>query len=188
MRQRRLRGTGSIYLNKGSRFWWIAYFGKDGKRHHETSGSIRKTDASKLLNQRLGEVQLTAVFVQGTVKLCDACRRIFESDHVQADHRIPKSRGGTNDPMNFHDLCMKCHRKKTGLEKTLSTGTGSTSQFEQWYALAFPSAPKSVDRQAEDSWENHKGEANDRTADTAVTRAIREDAQASERNLGRTGA
>lgn len=46
-------GTGSIY--KRGNVWWI-YYGHDGRRHRESSGSHRKRDARDLLTQRLAEI------------------------------------------------------------------------------------------------------------------------------------
>jgi integrase len=51
----RARGTGSIFKPKGSRFYWVAYM-SGGKRRFESSESIRKDDAQKLLTRRLGKV------------------------------------------------------------------------------------------------------------------------------------
>jgi integrase len=51
----RAKGTGSVFLPAGSRFYWVAYF-SGGRRRFESSRSIRKGDAQKLLSQRLGKV------------------------------------------------------------------------------------------------------------------------------------
>ena len=47
------RGTGSVY--KRGNTWWIQYHFR-GKRHRESSGSKRRTDAVALLRKRLGEI------------------------------------------------------------------------------------------------------------------------------------
>ena len=53
--KRRSNGSGCVYQQKKGRgFWWIAYRGPDGKRHHESSGSLRKEDANRLLLKRTG--------------------------------------------------------------------------------------------------------------------------------------
>jgi integrase len=51
---RRARGTGRLF--KRGNIWWIR-FSVDGKRHDESSNSTKRSDAVKLLNKRLGEVQ-----------------------------------------------------------------------------------------------------------------------------------
>ncbi len=59
-RKRRPRGSGSIFKQAGSRFWWICYYvdvnGKAEPRR-ESSKSEKITDAQKLLTKRLGEAQ-----------------------------------------------------------------------------------------------------------------------------------
>lgn len=53
--RRRSNGSGCVYQQKKGRgFWWIAYRGPDGKRHHESSGSTRKEDANRMLLKRTG--------------------------------------------------------------------------------------------------------------------------------------
>ncbi len=47
---------GSIYKQKGSSFWWIAYTDQQSQRHWESSRSVRKGDAQRLLRQREGRV------------------------------------------------------------------------------------------------------------------------------------
>ena len=51
-KKRRARGSGSVYL-KG-RVWWLSYYGPDGRRHAESSESVRKGDAERLLLRRVG--------------------------------------------------------------------------------------------------------------------------------------
>ena len=51
-KKRRPRGSGSVYLQGGT--WWIAYAGPDSKRVAESSGSVRKGDAERLLQRRTG--------------------------------------------------------------------------------------------------------------------------------------
>lgn len=51
-KKRRARGSGSVY-RKG-RVWWISYYGPDGRRHAESSESVRKGDAERLLLRRVG--------------------------------------------------------------------------------------------------------------------------------------
>jgi integrase len=48
----RERGTGSIFRKPGTRFWWIAYSFR-GHSYQESSGSVDRKDAVKLLRQRL---------------------------------------------------------------------------------------------------------------------------------------
>jgi integrase len=54
-RRSRERGSGSIYKQKGSRFFWVAYF-KDGKRVRESTECEQITDARLFLKRRLQAV------------------------------------------------------------------------------------------------------------------------------------
>lgn len=54
-KRRRARGSGSLY--KLRNIWWFAYRGPDGKRVKESSGSVRKGDAERLLLKRNGAVE-----------------------------------------------------------------------------------------------------------------------------------
>jgi integrase len=51
-RKRRPKGNGSVY--RQGRIWWIAYRAPDGSRQAESTGSVRKTDAERLLRTRVG--------------------------------------------------------------------------------------------------------------------------------------
>src|SRR5688572_13492972 len=53
-KHRRPRGSGSVYRIGGAGPWWISYRGPDGQRHSESSGSVRKGDAERLLQRRVG--------------------------------------------------------------------------------------------------------------------------------------
>ncbi len=54
-KERRPRGSGSIYTQPGSRFLWIAYRDANGKLVRESSLSEKQTDAQKLLRDRMGK-------------------------------------------------------------------------------------------------------------------------------------
>lgn len=51
----RAKGTGSIFIPKGSRFYWVAYM-SGGKRRYESTKSTVKKVAQDLLTSRLGDV------------------------------------------------------------------------------------------------------------------------------------
>lgn len=46
---------------------------------------------------------------------CVRCRKPTE----QVDHRIPRSRGGSDDESNLQALCGYCHKQKTAMERRL---------------------------------------------------------------------
>lgn len=54
-RKPRPKGTGCIYKPKGSSFYWIKYQLR-GKYHYESSKSVLKGDAQRLLSERIGDV------------------------------------------------------------------------------------------------------------------------------------
>jgi integrase len=49
----RLRGTGSIFRKKGTRFWQVSYYSSDGVQVQESSKSEKKSVAEALLRDRL---------------------------------------------------------------------------------------------------------------------------------------
>ena len=44
------------------------------------------------------------------------CRRCKEQPSTEVDHRLPRSRGGTDDRWNLEGLCGPCHARKTEWE------------------------------------------------------------------------
>lgn len=52
---RRQRGTGRIYHQKGSSFWWIQYY-RDGVLYRESTRTSCKHEAGKILDLRIGSV------------------------------------------------------------------------------------------------------------------------------------
>lgn len=48
------RGQGRLYRQPGSAVWWLDYSVR-GKRHRESSGSTRRSDAADMLRQRIGD-------------------------------------------------------------------------------------------------------------------------------------
>ncbi len=51
----RPRGTGSIYLQKGSAVWWVKYY-RNGKPYRESTHRTNEKEAQDFLTQRLGEI------------------------------------------------------------------------------------------------------------------------------------
>jgi integrase len=87
----RAKGTGSIYKLKNSRFWWIAYRGADGRRHHESSESERKGDAQRLLTSRLGDVGRGVPVTPRVVKLtfADAAQDVTNDYVANGKRSLP---------------------------------------------------------------------------------------------------
>jgi integrase len=51
----RPRGSGSVYLQKGSTIWWIQFY-RNGKMFRESTATSDKRKATRILARRLGEV------------------------------------------------------------------------------------------------------------------------------------
>ena len=51
----RQRGTGSVYLQKGSSIWWIKYY-RNGKAYRESTHTADESKAKGILKQRLAEI------------------------------------------------------------------------------------------------------------------------------------
>src|SRR5208283_3500030 len=51
----RPRGTGSIYLQKGSAMWWVKYY-RNGKAYRESTHKTNEKEAQDFLKQRLAEI------------------------------------------------------------------------------------------------------------------------------------
>jgi integrase len=50
-----MRGIGTVYRRPGSEAWWIQYWLR-GRRVRESCGSIKRSDAVRLLKQRIGDI------------------------------------------------------------------------------------------------------------------------------------
>jgi len=54
-RQKRPRGTGSIYQQKESSNWWIRYY-RNGKVYRQSAGTNSRRKAERLLQRKIGEI------------------------------------------------------------------------------------------------------------------------------------
>jgi len=53
--QKRPRGTGCVYQQKGSSLWWIQYY-RNGKPYRQSAGTSNRRKAERLLQRKLGEI------------------------------------------------------------------------------------------------------------------------------------
>jgi len=51
----RTRGSGSIYLQKGSSVWWVKYY-RNGKLYRESTRTTERSKAQQFLRKRLAEI------------------------------------------------------------------------------------------------------------------------------------
>ena len=50
--------------------------------------------------------------------MCQVCKQAgIVTPATEVDHRIPKSRGGSDDPSNLQSICQRCHAEKTAKER-----------------------------------------------------------------------
>jgi site-specific recombinase XerC len=89
----RERGSGSIFKKPGTRFWWIAYSFR-GHSYQESSGSVDRKDAVKLLRERLRKVNKPH-FVD------PAMERRWTLDDMLEQLRLDYERKGNN---SFHTV------------------------------------------------------------------------------------
>jgi integrase len=66
-KKRRPRGSGSIYRQPGSRFWWICFYDANGNPVRESSKSEKKTVAQNCLKTRMAEV-LNGTYIEPKVR------------------------------------------------------------------------------------------------------------------------
>src|SRR6185312_11301749 len=75
-----MRGEGTVYRQKGSRFWWIQYYVK-GEPRRESSKTENEKLAWKLLRQRVSAVDSGEIQVGGKVRIADLYESL-ERDYV----------------------------------------------------------------------------------------------------------
>jgi hypothetical protein len=79
----RPRGTGSIYLQKGSAVWWVKYY-RNGKSYRESTRKTNEKEAQDFLTQRMGEIVTGNFYGPKTERV-----RIDElADELLRDYRI----------------------------------------------------------------------------------------------------
>jgi integrase len=79
----RPRGTGSLYLQKGSAVWWVKYY-RNGKPYRESTHKTKEKEAQDFLKQRMGEIVTGNFYGPKTERV-----RIDElADDLLRDYRI----------------------------------------------------------------------------------------------------
>jgi integrase len=95
----RPRGTGSLYLQKGSAVWWVKYY-RNGKAYRESTRKTNEKEAQDFLKQRLAEI-VTGNFYGPRLERV----RIGElADDMLRDYRIngKRSLGNLEARWNLH--------------------------------------------------------------------------------------
>ena len=83
MSNRRNRGSGSLYQQKGSPFWWMSYYDGNGGRKRESACTKSKTEAQKILNQKIAAVAREgAAFTPARLKVNDLLDILVEDYEI----------------------------------------------------------------------------------------------------------
>lgn len=76
-----------------------------------TAQAMKDSLAIKDVHDQFWAYRKKQVFTRDGYK-CVKCSSPF---HLQCDHKVNRSQGGTHSMENLQTLCMKCHDEKTGL-------------------------------------------------------------------------
>lgn len=77
------------------------------RRDLAAAEDVRKT----MIRSGLGATRRYAILERDSFS-CQLCGATAKESRLEIDHKIPVSRGGTNDPENLWTLCMPCNRGK----------------------------------------------------------------------------
>ena len=62
---------------------------------------------------------------------CDECGDDVTLADIEWDHILPLCLGGSNDPDNWHGLCVKCHTAKTKKEAGMRAKADRQKEFHE---------------------------------------------------------
>jgi integrase len=74
------RGQGRVYQPKGARYFWLDY-GVRGGRHRESSGTTNKTEAQRMLRQKIGDRE--------SGKVTGRPERVLLAEYAPSDNGAP---------------------------------------------------------------------------------------------------
>ena len=70
----------------------------------------KRTDIEEKIKSNNLEIKATLYGEQGGV--CNGCKQHFRKENLEIDHKMPKSKGGSDDITNLQLLCGYCNRVK----------------------------------------------------------------------------
>ena len=88
-RNRRARGTGSVYRRNRSRYWYIRYRDASGRRLTESSRSVTRADAERLLRERLQRVDQGETMSAHNVTFEDMLQLMLDDREVRGCRSRP---------------------------------------------------------------------------------------------------
>lgn len=100
------RLTGCEVVKIGPREWKLLY------QPPLTGTGHKEKDVLQDLHDKFWKIRKTEVFIRDGHK-CVVCCSPF---HIECDHIVNRSQGGTHDPSNLQTLCNNCHSAKTWLK------------------------------------------------------------------------
>lgn len=105
----------------GGADWYLEHAYEEVRRLKRQSG-LRDKWLGSLLD-RQGERCADSVVVQGgqATSRCPWGERQLPTDAAEVDHKLPLSKGGTDDKDNLQALCACCHSMKTHAERRASS-------------------------------------------------------------------
>jgi len=88
-KDQRAKGTGCIFKPKSSKYWYIAYM-SGGKRRYESAKSVLKSDAQRLLSQRVGDTARGVVVTPqvGKLSMWDGLKAVIDRQRQDARRSI----------------------------------------------------------------------------------------------------
>lgn len=93
MTNKRIRGTGSIGKQPGSPYLQIRWYDGSGRQHKETTKSTDPSVAEKLLQKRLGQVQL-GLLPEKLARYEDMRRLLLNDYRLKQNRSLMTLRGG----------------------------------------------------------------------------------------------
>jgi HNH endonuclease len=76
-------------------------------------GTLSPRYSSLPIGDRSGALSLRFAILKRDRYRCQVCgRSAQDGTTLEVDHRIPRAKGGTNDPANLWTLCYECNRGK----------------------------------------------------------------------------
>ena len=82
----------------------------------KTNPKLYRAKALRLAYRKLGHnLSVEVILVLMSKNICPYCDKPVEPLSWSIDHKLPKNRGGSNELINLHLVCIKCNKVKGDL-------------------------------------------------------------------------
>ena len=82
----------------------------------KTNPKLYRAKALRLAYRRLGHnLSVEVILVLMSDNICSYCNKQISPLDFSIDHKLPKNRGGSNELINLHLVCIKCNKVKGDL-------------------------------------------------------------------------